>query len=314
MGPLFGKLSTVQENDNSAFLPDSAESTQASKIIAKFNDSDNQSLPTLVLYRGEIDAAKIAGLNIHLAQLGAKNIGTSDVPISAYLNPGEQIFAIPSQDGKAIFASLPFSSNVATDLLPDGKPVLPELIETLREDATEYAQANDLLSNVTGIGAILGDLFGAFEGIDSSLLFTTLIVVGLILIVVYRSPILWILPLFSAVIALSTAGGLIYLLTKNDVIDLNGQSQGILSVLVLGAATDYALLLIARYREELHHFDTPFNAMKAALRGVVEPIVASGATTTTALMVLLLSDLSGNRGLGPVGAIGIICSVITILT
>ena len=81
MGPLFGKLSTVQENDNSAFLPDSAESTQASKVIAQFNDSENQSLPTLVLYRGEIDAEKIAGLNIHLAQLGAKNIGTSDVPI-----------------------------------------------------------------------------------------------------------------------------------------------------------------------------------------------------------------------------------------
>ena len=198
--------------------------------------------------------------------------------------------------------------------MPDGEPVLPELIETLREDAREYAQANQLLSNVTGIGAILGDLFGAFEGIDSSLLFTTLTVVALILIVVYRSPFLWILPLFSAVIALSTAGGLIYLLTKNNVIDLNGQSQGILSVLVLGAATDYALLLVSRYREELHHFDTPFAAMKTAWRGVVEPITASGATTTTALMVLLLSDLSGNRGLGPVGAIGIICSVITILT
>jgi len=279
-----------------------------------FNDSENQSLPTLVLYRGEIDAEKIAGLNIHLAQLASKNIGDSDVPISAYLNPGEQIFAFPSQDGKALLVNLPFNADVASDLLPNNKPVLPELIETLREDASEYASSNGLISNVTGIGAILGDLFGAFEGIDSSLLFTTLIVVALILIVVYRSPVLWILPLFSAVIALSTAGGLIYLLTKNDVIDLNGQSQGILSVLVLGAATDYALLLIARYREELHHFDTPFSAMKAALKGVVEPIVASGATTTTALMVLLLSDLSGNRGLGPVGAIGIICSVITILT
>ena len=314
MGPLFGKLSTVQENDNSAFLPDSAESTQASKIIAKFNESENQTLPTLVLYRGEIGADKIAGLNAHLAQLPAKNIGTSNVPISRYLTPGEQIFAFPSQDGKALLVNLPFSSDVAIDLLPEGKPVLPELIETLREDASEYAQANGLLSNVTGIGAILGDLFGAFEGIDSSLLFTTLTVVALILIVVYRSPVLWILPLFSAVIALSTAGGLIYLLTKNNIIDLNGQSQGILSVLVLGAATDYALLLISRYREELHHFDTPFAAMKSALRGVVEPIAASGATTTTALMVLLLSDLSGNRGLGPVGAIGIICSVITILT
>jgi RND superfamily putative drug exporter len=116
------------------------------------------------------------------------------------------------------------------------------------------------------------------------------------------------------VIALSTAGGIVYLLTKNDVIDLNGQSQGILSVLVLGAATDYALLLISRYREELHHFEHPAQAMKAALKGVFEPIVASGATVISALLVLLLSDLSGNRGLGPVGAIGVAAAVVTILT
>lgn len=314
MGPLFGKLSTVQENDNSAFLPDSAESTQAAKVIATFNDEQNQSLPTLVLYLGDIDEAKIAALNLHLAQLGAKKIGKSDVPISKYLTPGDRIFAFPSQDGKAILVNLPFISDIATDLLPDEKPVLPEMIQTLRDDASEYASRNSLTSSVTGIGALLGDLFGAFGGIDSSLLLTTLGVVGFILIIVYRSPILWILPLFSAVIALSTAGGLVYLLTKNNVIDLNGQSQGILSVLVLGAATDYALLLISRYREELHHFDSAFDAMKAALKGVFEPILASGLTVISGLLVLLLSDLSGNRGLGPVGAIGIAASMITILT
>lgn len=314
MGPLFGKLSTVQENDNSAFLPDSAESTQAAKVIAKFNASLNQTLPTLVLYRGEVNPEKIAALNAHLATLGTKKIGGTLVPISKYLTKGEQIFAFPSQDGKAILVNLPFSSDIATDLLPNDKPVLPEMIQTLREDAAEYAKNNGLTSNVTGIGAILGDLFGAFEGIDSSLLLTTLLVVALILIVVYRSPVLWFLPLFSAVIALSLAGGVIYLLTKNNVIDLNGQSQGILSVLVLGAATDYALLLISRYREELHHFDAPFDAMKAALKGVFEPIFASGCTTIAALLVLLLSDLSGNRGLGPVGAIGIAASMLTILT
>ncbi len=314
MGPLFGKLSTVQENDNSAFLPDSAESTQAAKVIATFNDEQNQSLPTLVLYLGDIDDAKIAALNVHLAQLGEKKIGESDVPISKYLTPGDQIFAFPSQDGKAILVNLPFISDIANDLLPDEKPVLPEMIQTLRDDASEYAARNNLTSSVTGIGALLGDLFGAFKGIDSSLLLTTLGVVGFILIIVYRSPILWILPLFSAVIALSTAGGLVYLLTKNNVIDLNGQSQGILSVLVLGAATDYALLLISRYREELHHFDSAFDAMKAALKGVFEPILASGLTVISGLLVLLLSDLSGNRGLGPVGAIGIAASMITILT
>ncbi len=313
-GPLFGALSTVQENDNSAFLPDSAESTQASKITATFTADQNQSLPTLVLYIGEINQEKIAALNERLSGLADKKIGETDVPISKYLIQGEEIFAFPSQDGKALLVNLPFKSEIATDLLPNELPALPQVIETLREDASEYAASVDLTSNVTGIGALLGDLFGAFEGIDSSLLFTTLIVVALILIVVYRSPVLWILPLFSAIIALSTAGGLVYLLTKSDVIDLNGQSQGILSVLVLGAATDYALLLIARYREELHHFDDPFVAMKAAIKGVFEPILASGSTVIAALLVLLLSDLSGNRGLGPVGAIGIAVSMLTILT
>ena len=313
-GPLFGKLSTVQENDNSAFLPDSAESTQAAKIIAKFNADANQNFPTLVLYLGEVNPEKIAALNEHLAQLGPKKIIGTDVPISKYLTPGEQIYAFPSQDGKALLVNLPFKSDIATDLLPNNKPALPEVIETLREDSAEFAKSVGLTSNVTGIGALLGDLFGAFEGIDSSLLLTTLGVVSIILIIVYRSPFLWILPLFSAVIALSTAGGLVYLLTKNDFIDLNGQSQGILSVLVLGAATDYALLLISRYREELHHHDHPAQAMKAAYKGVFEPILASGATVIAALLVLLLSDLSGNRGLGPVGAIGIAAAMVTILT
>lgn len=313
-GPLFGKLSTVQENDNSAFLPDSAESTQASRIIEKFNQDQNQSLPTLVLYIGNVDESKIAALNAHLATLGNKTIGDTDVAISKFLMPGQQIYAFPSEDGKALLVNLPFKSEIATELLPNDSPALPATIETLREDSAAFAKSVGLTSNVTGIGALLGDLFGAFGGIDSSLLLTTLGVVGLILIVVYRSPILWILPLFSAVIALSTAGGLVYILTKNNVIDLNGQSQGILSVLVLGAATDYALLLISRYREELHHHDSAFDAMKAAYKGVFEPILASGLTVIAALLVLLLSDLSGNRGLGPVGAIGIAASMITILT
>jgi len=140
------------------------------------------------------------------------------------------------------------------------------------------------------------------------------LVVALILIVVYRSPILWILPLFSAGMALTLAGTVIYYLAKNGVITLDGQSQGILSVLVLGAATDYALLLIARYREELHLNESRFVAMRKAWRGVVEPIVASGSTVTLGLFVLLLSQLTNNRGLGPVGAIGVISAMFTILT
>ena len=114
--------------------------------------------------------------------------------------------------------------------------------------------------------------------------------------------------------ALTLAGAVIYTLAKHNIITLDGQSQGILSVLVLGAATDYALLLIARYREELHLHESRFTAMKIAWRGVVEPIVASGSTVTLGLLVLLLSELTNNKGLGPVGAIGIVCAMVTILT
>ena len=313
-GPLFGSLSTVQENDNSAFLPDNAESTQASKIISKFAADQTQTIPTLVLYLGTIDDSKIADLNAHLAKLGSTSIKGSDVAISKYLIPGQPIFAFASQDKKALLVSLPLTFDSTEDLLPNKEPVLPQIIETLREDSAAYAKANGLTSNVTGVGALLGDLFGAFGGIDSALLLTTLGVVAIILIVVYRSPVLWILPLFSSVIALSTAGGIVYLLAKDNAIDLSGQSQGILSVLVLGAATDYALLLISRYREELHHFESRFDAMKAAYKGVFEPILASGITVIVSLLVLLLSELSNNRGLGPVGAIGIAASMITILT
>lgn len=130
-GPLFGKLSTVQENDNSAFLPDSAESTQAAKIIATFNQDANQSLPTLILYLGEVNVEKIAALNAHLAGLGDKKIADTDVKISQYLTAGEKIYAFPSEDGKALLVNLPFKSEIATDLLPNNKPALPEVIETL---------------------------------------------------------------------------------------------------------------------------------------------------------------------------------------
>ena len=140
-GPLFGKLSTVQENDNSAFLPDSAESTQAAKIIEKFNQDQNQSLPTLVLYVGEVDESKIAALNAHLAKLGSEKIIGTDIPISKYLNENEQIFAFPSEDGKALLVNLPFKSEIGTDLLPNNKPALPGVIETLREDSAEFAKS-----------------------------------------------------------------------------------------------------------------------------------------------------------------------------
>ena len=313
-GPLFGKLSSVQENNNSSFLPKGAEATKAADQIATFSGKDSFNFPTLVLFEGKGDATTFAVLNAHLSKVGNLTLDGTTEKISDFLAPGEQITVFPSQDGKAILANVPLDGNSISKVLSNDKPALPAIVQALRDDVAPIAKANGVTPYVTGPGGILGDLFSAFGTLDSSLLLTTLGVVALILIVVYRSPILWIIPLLSSLFALSTAGGIVYLLAKNNIIDVDGQSQGILSVLVIGAATDYALLLIARYREELHHHENRFDAMRAAYKGVWEPILASGSTVSISLLVLLFSQLTNTAGLGPIGAIGIVCSMITILT
>ena len=313
-GPLFGKLTSVQENNNSSFLPKGAEATQAADLIEGFSDREGFAFPTLILFEGKVTPENLAAINAHMAGVGSLTIGDTDKKISDYIAPDQAISIFPSEDGKAILANVPLDGNAISELLPNDEPVLPAIVEALREDVKPLADANGVSHYVTGPAGLLGDLFGAFGGIDSTLLLTTLAVVAVILIVVYRSPVLWIIPLLSALFALSTAGGIVYLLAKADIIDVDGQSQGILSVLVIGAATDYALLLIARYREELHHHENRFDAMRAAYKGVWEPILASGSTVAIALMVLLFSQLTNTAGLGPIGAIGIVVSMITILT
>jgi RND superfamily putative drug exporter len=313
-GPLFGKLTSVQENNNSSFLPKGAEATQASEVIATFSDKDSFTFPTLILFEGKGDAATFAAINSHLATVGDITLGGTSAKISDYIAPGQQITAFPSQDGAAILANIPLDGAALGKVLPNDEPVLPAIVEALREDIAPIAEANGVDSYVTGPGGLFGDLFAAFGTIDTTLLLTTLGVVAVILIVVYRSPILWVIPLLSALFALVMAGGIVYLLAKNDIIDVDGQSQGILSILVIGAATDYALLLIARYREELHLHENRFDAMRAAYKGVWEPILASGSTVAISLLILLFSQLSNTAGLGPVGAIGIVCAMFTILT
>jgi RND superfamily putative drug exporter len=327
-GPLFGNLSTVQKNDNSKFLPSGSESSRAADAILKFSDnSANNQFPTLILFEGKVDATKVLSANAFVQALANKDLVDSSgnlikgvdgkdvsIPISKYLAPGAQIGAFPSAKNNAILANLPLDSTSAGDILPNKKPVLPAIVTTIRFYAGAYAKANGFVTHTTGLGGLFADLFNSFSGLDSSLLLVTGSVIALILIIVYRSPVLWILPLMSAGFALTLAGGVIYELAKHNVLTLDGQSQGILSVLVLGAATDYALLLIARYREELHLHEHRTDAMKVAWRGVVEPIVASGSTVALGLLMLLLSQLTNNRGLGPVGAIGIVCAMVTILT
>ena len=313
-GPLFGKLTSVQENNNSSFLPKGAEATLAADQIKSFSSQDSFNFPTLVLFEGTFTPATLAVVSAHVTKVGDLTLADTTAKISDYLAPSQVITVFPAADGKALLAIVPLDGNAISKLLPNDEPVLPAVIEALREDIRLIAQANRFTPYVTGPGGLLGDLFGAFGSLDSTLLLTTLAVVAVILIFVYRSPVLWIIPLLSSLFALSTAGGIIYLLAKNDIIDVDGQSQGILSVLVIGAATDYALLLIARYREELHFTDNRFVAMRAAYKGVWEPILASGSTVAISLLILLFSQLTNTASLGPIGAIGIVVSMITILT
>lgn len=316
-GGAFSKISTVQENDNSAFLPDSAESTIAGEVLVKFSSQDDQLFPALLLLLGDLNPATNAQaferVNKYSATLLSKTLPATGKPLSTYFARGVPLTPIPSADGKAILINAQLDFAVA-DATIDGEPIFPKIIEFIREDMEKEFTSAGITTHVTGPAGLFADLFEAFGSIDTRLLQTTLIVVAIILIVVYRSPVLWILPLFTAASALGIATMIVYYLAREDIIDLNGQTQGILDVLVLGAATDYALLLIARYREELHQHQSRFEAMKIALRGVVEPIIASGSTVIAGLMVLLLSDLSSNRGLGPVGSIGIASSMLAALT
>ena len=316
-GPVFSKISSVQENDNSAFLPESAESTIASEVIVKFQDQDSDLIPTLILLEGAVSPSAnpqtFAAINQYAQTLPTKMVPEANKPLSYYLAPGVPLTVIPSQDGKAALISFQIDS-VASGESIGKEPALPLIVEFMREDLKATFEPQSVDSYVTGPGGIFADLFGAFGSIDTTLLLTTLGVVSIILILVYRSPLLWLIPLLNAVFALTFATFIVYHLAKNDVIDLNGQTQGILDVLVLGAATDYALLLISRYREELHQHESRYDAMKVAWRGTVEPILASGGTVIAGLMVLLLSDLSSNRGLGPVGSVGIFCAMLASLT
>jgi RND superfamily putative drug exporter len=325
LGPLSGKLSDVQSNSNSEFLPANSETTVVSAKLEKFSAKSGAAnvVPMTIVFERQngtfsvADQPVIAELitSISELELVSKFVATVDfngvqVP-SVFPATPEQFLQAVSPDGKAFVLNVNFD---AAKLI-DGQGAF-EVIGDLVDDVQALVDDSGLNADgyVTGAVGIFAEFAKAFAGIDTQLLLTTLIVVALILVVVYRSPILWFIPLLSALFSLTLASGMVYYLAYNDIIKLNGQSQGILSVLVLGASTDYALLLISRYREELRHDEDKYHAMKAAWLGTWEPIAASAGTVAIGLLCLQLSELKSNAGLGPVGAVGIIAALVVTLT
>jgi putative drug exporter of the RND superfamily len=295
-GPYSGRLSEVQENDSATFLPAEAESTQVLELQKGFNPS--QAIPAVIVY--EFDEP------FDQAALGA--IATDIEAITAV--PGVQpdvAGPIPSEDGLA--ATVIANIVIQDDTEPGGE------VEAIREVLAD-SPARELGAEiyVTGPLGFLADFTEAFGEIDGLLLVVALAVVLVILLIVYRSPILPFVVLLTSLFALSAASLVIYLLADNGVITLNGQAQGILFILVIGAATDYSLLVVSRFREELRRTEYQVDAMGRTLRGTWEAIVASAGTVALGVMTLLLSELNANRGLGPVAAIGVGFAMVAALT
>ena len=313
-GPLVGRLSEVQKNDNASFLPAQAESTEVMNEVARFSESE--ALPFIVVMEGKVAVTPqqqqaAADFVRQLPGLRLPKLG-GDHALGDYLTETPRV-AIPSKDGQALLLVVPVDSKKSAEPYGDTTPLF-EAADELRAAARTTVAPSGLTTYVTGPGGITADLVTAFGGIDGILLLVALGVVFVILLVVYRSPILPFAVLITAVFGLALAALAIFPLARDEVIGLSGQSQGILSILVVGAATDYALLLVSRYKEELHDHDSTWVAMKRAWRGAVEPIVASGATVILGLLCLLLSDLGNTSGLGPVGAIGIAGALVSALT
>lgn len=300
-GSFQAKLSQVQKNDNASYLPGSAESTKVATESGRFVSVEN--IPGFIVFHRP--AGLTSGDRAAIARAAAAIAAVPGVDRSA-TTPTQT-----SSDGTAasVYAPLVAKAN--------GTVVQGDDLSAAEKSVIASAKLNlpaGLEVYPAGPGGILSALLDAFGGIEGTLLFAALGVVVVILLFVYRSPVLWVFPILSAVLALGLSSMVIYFLAKHDVLTLTGQSQGILSVLVLGAGTDYALLLISRYREELHQYPNRFDAMKRAWLESAPAIVASGVTVMLGLLCLSFSELNSNKSLGPVAAIGIACTLLVMMS
>jgi RND superfamily putative drug exporter len=291
-GPFFGKISEVADNGFAGFLPSSAESTRVNQELKKFQD--DTTLPAIVLFSSDNDLPAPALKAIDAASANVQAINGV---------VGEVSPAIVSDDKNAAYVVVPVGSTTE----------LQNVIEKVKQSYSK-SDTKTVTVQVTGPAGFAAGLNKAFAGIDGILLLTALSVVFVILVIVYRSILLPIIVLLTSIFALSASIMLVWWLAKNDYVDLNGQVQGILFILVIGAATDYSLLFVSRYREALYEYKSKFEAIKISYKGAFEPIIASGGTVIVGLMCLLLSDLKSNKALAPVGAIGIMFAVIAALS
>ena len=295
LAPLGGKLSEVEDNQASSWLPASAESTRVLEITERFQSSDQ--IPAVIVYSNDagLTAAELSTIDADVRKIGTIEGVTPQ--IAGPILSGEQ----PPRAAQVV---------VPVNVGSGGWDKLPGIIDQMRAIASH----DGMSVHVTGPAGTGADSAEAFGAIDSTLLFAALGVVIVMLLLTYRSPVLWLLPVLAAGSALMAAQGVIYLLAKHAGLTVNGQSAGILTVLVFGAGTDYALLLVARHREELRRHSDRHEAMSFALHRAGPAIWASAATVIVGMLCLLFADLNATAGLGPVAAIGIGVALLAMVT
>jgi len=292
-GSFAGQLTEVQNNEASSWLPESAESTRALERLAPFQDPN--AIPTVVVYERE---GGLTEADLAAAQADAAEFATMEGV------EGEVFGPQTSADGEALQTVVTFN------LGEDGWNKMPGVTDELRD----IAAIDGVSVHIAGAGGQASDAVEAFGGLESTLLLAALGVVIVILLFVYRSPVLWLLPILSAVAALSVSLGVVYALARYADLTVNGQSQAILSILVIGAGTDYALLLVARYREELRRHDDRHEAMAFALHRAAPAILASAATVVVGMLCLVVAEMNSTAGLGPVVAVGIAITFLVMVT
>ncbi len=297
--PAAGKLMDAERNDATSWLPSSAEST---KVVDESKAFLPQNATAVVVYHrpGGLTSADRSAIAADVARL--RGLETDGIKGSQVQGPVPDKAAAPV----AALVLVPITFGA------DGWTTIGHAVDRIRPIVTDGPAG--LRANVTGPGGVAADSNDAFSGIDGTLLFSALAVVVVILLLTYRSFILLVFPVLCVIGALLTAESLVYVLARHADLVVNAQSAGILTVLVFGAGTDYALLLTARYREELRRHEDRHEAMALALHRAGPAVIASASTVVISMLCLLMAEMNSTSGLGPVAAIGVAVALLAMIT
>lgn len=286
------RLNSVEDNQTVNYLPANAQSTQVERLLSRF--PSGQSVPAVVVFVNESGLTPANEATIAQARQAIARQVPVRGPVSA---------PVVSADRKAAVIEVPLTSNDKPQVHAFNR--LKEVVDSSK---------GGLTVGITGAAAFSVQADNAFTGIDGTLLLAAGSVVAVLLLVIYRSPVLWLLPLATSGLALLAAQAVVYLLARHAGLTVSGLSAGILDVLVFGAGTDYALLIMARYREELPRHEDHRVALAIAVRRAAPTVLASSSTVIASLLCLLAAQLNSNRGLGPVAAVGIAAAVVAALS